>query len=67
MSKARLVITAFVLEGRSQGDTSRHRRLIVRLRKELTDQGLDAGPATTCWHLTHHHQITISNRGWLGP
>jgi transposase InsO family protein len=34
--------------------------LIVRLRKELADQGLDAGPETICWHLTHHHDITVS-------
>ncbi len=25
--------------------------LIVRLRKELADQGLDAGPDTITWHL----------------
>jgi transposase InsO family protein len=29
--------------------------LIVRLRKELTDAGLDAGPDTIAWHLRHHH------------
>ena len=29
--------------------------LIVRLRKELTDAGLDAGPETIAWHLEHHH------------
>jgi len=34
--------------------------LIVRLRKELADQGLDAGPDTICWHLTHHHDFTVS-------
>jgi hypothetical protein len=28
----------------------------VRLRKELTDAGLDAGPDTIAWHLTHHHR-----------
>lgn len=101
MSKARLVITAVVLEGRTQGDVARaygvsqswvsrlvdryraegdaafeprSRRpltspraipastveLIVRLRKELTDAGLDAGPATIGWHLQHHHQLTVS-------
>ena len=32
--------------------------LIIRLRKELADQGLDAGPDTICWHLTHHHDTT---------
>jgi transposase len=34
--------------------------LIVRLRKELSAQGLDAGPDTICWHLRHHHRIGIS-------
>jgi transposase InsO family protein len=34
--------------------------LITRLRKELTGQGLDAGPHTICWHLRHHHQITVA-------
>jgi len=34
--------------------------LIVRLRKELGEQGLDAGPATLAWHLQHHHQLTVS-------
>ncbi|HET6624865.1 MAG TPA: IS481 family transposase, partial [Nocardioidaceae bacterium] len=34
--------------------------LIVRLRKELTDQGLDAGPETITWHLAHHHGTTVS-------
>jgi transposase InsO family protein len=34
--------------------------LIVRVRKELADQGLDAGPDTICWHLAHHHEVTVS-------
>ena len=34
--------------------------LIVRLRKELTDAGLDAGAATIEWHLAHHHGVTVS-------
>jgi transposase len=34
--------------------------LIVRLRKELSGQGLDAGPHTIAWHLQHHHQVTVS-------
>lgn len=34
--------------------------LLVRLRKELTDQGLDAGPETICWHLAHHHHISVA-------
>lgn len=101
MSKARLVITAVVLEGRSptevataygvsrswvyallaryrdEGDAAfepRSRRphtrpdatpleiveLILELRRQLTAQGLDAGPDTIAWHLTHHHRITVS-------
>src|SRR5215470_3712241 len=34
--------------------------LIVRLRKELSGQGLDAGPHTIAWHLEHHHQVRAS-------
>lgn len=34
--------------------------LIVRLRKELAESGLDAGPETITWHLAHHHQVTVS-------
>jgi transposase InsO family protein len=34
--------------------------LIMRLRKELSGQGLDAGPQTICWHLEHHHRIRVS-------
>jgi transposase InsO family protein len=34
--------------------------LIVRLRKELAGQGLDAGPHTICWHLRHDHQLRVS-------
>jgi transposase InsO family protein len=34
--------------------------LITRLRKELSGQGLDAGPQTIAWHLDHHHQLNIS-------
>lgn len=34
--------------------------LIIRLRKELAGQGLDAGPDTIAWHLHHHHHITVS-------
>jgi transposase InsO family protein len=101
MSKARLVITAVVTEGRSQGEVARaygvsqgwvskmvaryrdegeaafeprSRRpktspgaisdeaaeLIVWLRKDLSGQGLDAGPHTIAWHLRHHHQVTVS-------
>src|SRR4051794_12877701 len=33
--------------------------LIVRLRKELSEQGLDAGPGTITWHLAHHHRLTV--------
>lgn len=101
MSKAKLIITAVVVEGRSQTEVARaygvskgwvsklvaryreqgegafeprSRRpktsptaidaatveLIVRLRKELSGQGLDAGPETIAWHLRHHHRQTVS-------
>ncbi|WP_223167880.1 helix-turn-helix domain-containing protein [Nonomuraea sp. SYSU D8015] len=100
MSRARVVITAVVVEGRSQAEVARSygvskgwvsklvaryraegeaafeprsRRphtspaeidadtveLIVRLRKELADQGLDAGPDTIAWHLRQHHRRTV--------
>jgi transposase len=101
MSKARLVVTAVVVEGRSQSEVARtygvsqpwvsrlvarwrvegeaafeprSRRpktspnatppdvveLVLRLRKELAEQGLDAGPHTICWHLDQHHQQKLS-------
>jgi transposase InsO family protein len=34
--------------------------LIVRLRKDLAGQGLDAGPHTLCWHLEQHHHVRVS-------
>jgi transposase InsO family protein len=34
--------------------------LIVRLRKELAGQGLDAGAHTIAWHLEHHYQVKVS-------
>src|SRR5215831_10579565 len=34
--------------------------LIIELRKELSGQGLDAGPDTIAWHLAHHHQLQVS-------
>jgi len=34
--------------------------LIVRLRKQLHDAGLDAGPETIGWHLAHHHGHRVS-------
>jgi transposase InsO family protein len=101
MSKARLVITAIEVEGRTpaeviaaygvsrswlyellaryraEGDAAfepRSRRphttpratppdtvqLLLRIRKQLNDSGLDAGADTIGWHLTHHHRITLS-------
>jgi transposase InsO family protein len=33
---------------------------VLRLRKQLTEAGLDAGADTIGWHLQHHHQVTIS-------
>jgi transposase InsO family protein len=101
VSKARLIITAVVIEHRSpsevattygvarswvyklvaryraEGDTAfepRSRRphtspdataastveLILEHRRELTRQGLDAGPDTIRWHLEHHHQTRVA-------
>jgi len=34
--------------------------LILQLRKDLAYRGLDAGPDTIGWHLTHRHQVTVS-------
>jgi transposase InsO family protein len=34
--------------------------LIIELRSTLASAGLDAGPDTIAWHLTHHHGITVS-------
>jgi transposase InsO family protein len=97
----RLLITAVVVEGRSQAEVARSygvspawlcelvaryraegqaafqprsRRpassptatppttvdLILRLRKQLEEAGLDAGAETIVWHLQHHHGLTIS-------
>jgi len=101
VSKARLVITAVVVEGRrpaevaaeygvarswvyelvaryrAEGDTAfepRSRRphssphttapatveQILALRRELDQQGLDAGADTIAWHLQHRYQRTVS-------
>ncbi len=101
MSKARLVITAVVVEGRPVAEVAadygvsrqwiykllaryrvegqgafepRSRRphnqptaipvamveLIIKLRRELTRQGLDAGSHTIAWHLSEQHQLTVS-------
>src|SRR4051794_4662358 len=35
-------------------------KLILVIRTDLINRGLDAGPDTICWHLTHHHGITVS-------
>jgi transposase InsO family protein len=34
--------------------------LIVRLRKQLREAGLDSGAETIEWHLIHRHQIAVS-------
>jgi len=35
--------------------------LIIQLRRQLAEQGLDAGPHTIAWHLAQqHHQLTVS-------
>ena len=101
MSKARLVITAVVVEKRPVAEVAaaygvsrswayellaRHRdegeaafeprskapktspgatppetvELVLRLRKQLLEAGHDAGAETIAWHLTHHHNLTLS-------
>lgn len=101
MSKAELVITAVIREGRSQADVARDYnmskgwvsklvarykregeaafkprsrrpktspnkldpdtiKLIAKLRQDLTNQGLDAGPDTITWPLQHHHKTRVS-------
>lgn len=42
--------------------------LIVRIRKQLAEQGLDAGPETIRWHLEHHHGLVVARASiarWL--
>lgn len=34
--------------------------LILEVRDDLAGRGLDAGPATICWHLQQHHAVTVS-------
>jgi transposase InsO family protein len=34
--------------------------LIIQLRKDLSQTGLDAGPHTIAWHLEHQHHTTVS-------
>jgi transposase InsO family protein len=34
--------------------------LVLRLRKQLDESGLDAGADTIGWHLQHRHEITLS-------
>jgi transposase InsO family protein len=34
--------------------------LVLWLRKQLTEAGLDGGADTIGWHLTHHHATTVS-------
>lgn len=35
-------------------------QLIIKIRKQLTESGLDAGPDTIAWHLEHHHHVKVS-------
>lgn len=101
MSKARLVITAVIVEKRSvaevvaaygvsrswlyellaryrdEGEAALQPRsrapktspgatppatvdLVLRLRKQLAEDGHDAGAETIAWHLEHHHETTLS-------
>lgn len=101
MSKARLVITAVIVEKRKVAEVAktygvsrswlyellaRYRdegeaafeprsrqpktvpravpattvELILKIRRDLTAAGLDAGPDTIGWHLAQHHQVVVS-------
>jgi transposase InsO family protein len=40
--------------------TPEHVELVLGLRKQLAESGHDAGAETICWHLAHHHEITLS-------
>jgi len=58
-------VAAFVPRSRapktSPGATSRETvELVLRLRKQLDEAGLDAGADTIDWHLPHHHQTTLA-------
>jgi transposase InsO family protein len=37
-----------------------HVELVLSLRKQLVDSGHDAGAETIVWHLTQHHDVTLS-------
>jgi transposase InsO family protein len=43
--------------GATAGETV---ELVVRLRKQLVEAGLDAGADTIGWHLRHRHGVTLS-------
>ena len=34
--------------------------LIIKVRKQLAESGLDAGPDTIVWHLRHRYEVTVS-------
>jgi transposase InsO family protein len=35
-------------------------QLVLQLRKQLTEAGMDAGADTLAWHLAQHHQLRLS-------
>jgi transposase InsO family protein len=39
---------------------ARTAELVLRLRMQLSEAGLDAGADTIGWHLTHHHRTVLS-------
>jgi hypothetical protein len=41
--------------------------LILLIREQLAEKGLDAGADTIGWHLAHHHQVTVSRGQRLCP
>jgi transposase len=41
--------------------------LVLALRKQLTESGLDAGAETIDWHLQHHQGVVLSRARSTGP
>lgn len=35
-------------------------KLVLALRKQFTEHGLDAGAETIAWHLAHDHDVAVS-------
>ncbi|WP_208002088.1 helix-turn-helix domain-containing protein [Aeromicrobium camelliae] len=67
-------VSRYMARWRSEGETAFEPRsrasptatsperveLVLALRKQLIEAGLDAGAETIGWHLEHHHQAVVS-------